>query len=404
VIRALLLSGAVLVQPPDQLPGTVVSSAAELRAALDSGATEISLRAGVYPGDLVIKRPVTLRGARGAILEGSGSGTVLTIDASDVRVDNLHIRHSGRRHTAEDAAIKARGERVAISRVRVEDALFGISLQECKKCVLEQAHVIGGGEGDTELRGDGIKLWESHDSIVRGCTLERSRDLVVWYTKRATLEDNVVKKSRYGSHFMYAHDSIVRRSRVEGNVVGIFVMYSARVTIEENTLAGARGAAGVGIGFKDSDAVVVKNNAIVANTTGTYLDNTPRMKEQPVVFEGNRVALNDVGVRLHIAREGMRFARNDFHENATLLEGDALSADFVENHYSDYEGYDLDGDGIGDVAYEVKALSSQLTDTRPALKLFHGTVAMGVVDAVAQAMPVFSTKKLMIDRRPRMSP
>jgi nitrous oxidase accessory protein len=202
---------------------------------------------------------------------------------------------------------------------------------------------------------------------------------------------------------MYAHDAIVRRSKVEGNVVGIFVMYSARVTIEDNVLAGARGAAGVGLGFKDSDAVVVKNNALVANTTGTYLDNTPRMKDQPVVFEGNRVALNDVGVRLHIAREGIQFTDNDFHQNATLLEGEALAATFERNHYSDYEGYDLDGDGIGDVPYEVKALSSQLTDQRPALKLFHGTVAMGLVDAVAQAMPVFSTRKLMVDPRPRMS-
>src|SRR5947209_16532448 len=54
---------------------------------------------------------------------------------------------------------------------------------------------------------------------------------------------------------------------------------------------------------------------------------------------------------------------NDFRDNATVIEvdgqGDALGADFRGNHYSDYAGYDLDGDGTGDVAYEVKALRSE---------------------------------------------
>ena len=70
------------------------------------------------------------------------------------------------------------------------------------------------------------------------------------------------------------------------------------------------------------------------------------------------------------------------------------------NRYSDYEGYDLDGDGVGDVAYEVKALSSELTESRPALKFFHGTAAMGLVDAVARSMPMLASHKLLTDPAP----
>ena len=384
------------------------ASFAELAALVadPNGPREIELAAGVHSGDLVVKRPLVLRGRPGAILEGTGHGTVVTVAADDVSLENLSIRKSGRRHTSEDAGIKAKGNRVRVADVSIEDTLFGISFAECHDCRIERAHVVGT-DDDTELRGDGIKLWESHGSTVTGCLVERTRDVVVWYTRHATPDGNVVRGSRYGTHFMYAHDAALKNSRFENNVVGVFVMYSLRLTIEDNVLAGARGAAGVGLGFKDSDAITLRRNWLVANTTGTYLDNTPRTPEEPVVFEGNVLALNDVAVRLHMSQKGVHVAGNDFRDNATLIEvdgqGDALGADFHGNHYSDYAGYDLDGDGTGDVAYEVKTLSSELTESRPTLKFFTGTAALGVIDAVAHAVPVLSAKKLLSDPSPRVA-
>jgi nitrous oxidase accessory protein len=198
----------------------------------------------------------------------------------------------------------------------------------------------------------------------------------------------------------------VRRSHIEKNVVGVFVMYSTRLRVEENVVAGARGAAGIGLGFKDSDGVQVRGNWLVANTVGTYLDNTPRTSADPVDFDGNVVALNDVALRLNTSESGLSFRGNDFHQNAVMIEvdggGDALFVAMRGNHYSDYEGYDLDADGAGDVAYEVKALSSELTESRPTLKLFHGTAAMSLVDVVARAMPMLASHKLLVDRSPLM--
>ncbi len=367
------------------------------------GPKDIALLPMIYRGDLTIRRPLSIHGRKGAVLEGSGSKTVVTIAASDVLVEDVVVRGSGRRHTAEDAGFRATGERVRIANARVEETLFGVSLLECKRCVVEDVHVLGWGD-EAELRGDGIKLWESDDSVVRGCLVERSRDVVVWYTKRATLDGNEVRASRYGAHFMYAHDGAVRRSRFMNNVVGVFVMYSARLEVTGNVVAGARGAAGMGLGLKDSDGVRVSGNWLVANTTGTYLDNTPRTAAQPVTFERNRFALNAVALGLHSPGKGLSFHGNDFGQNTAMVEvdggGDALGVEMRGNHYTDYEGYDLDGDGVGDVAYEVKALSSQLTETRPALKFFRGTAAMGVIDAVARAVPVFASRKVLVDPAP----
>jgi nitrous oxidase accessory protein len=371
-----------------------------------AGPREIWLRAGTYRGDFAVARTLALRGEPGAVIEGTGAGTVLTVTADDAWIDNLTVRHSGRRHTVEDAGIKAKAARVRVTNVAVEDALFGVTFEPCPGCLLEHSRIRGTND-EPELRGDGIKLWESADAVVRRCLVEDSRDLVVWYSRRVLLERNVVRRSRYGTHFMYSHDSVVRDSRIESNTVGIFVMYSNRLRVEGNVLAGARGPAGFGIGFKESDGVDVSDNWIVSNTVGTYLDRTPRSAATPVAFERNVFALNDVALRLHSSEEGLSFLSNDFHQNVTVAEveggGDALGVRFDGNHWTEYEGYDLDHDGRGDVAFEVKQLSGELTNAHPVLQFFEGTGAMSVIDAVAHAVPVLAAHQVLVDPHPAMT-
>lgn len=390
-------------------PGaTVAHDIEQLRSMLadPAGPTNIWLRAQRYDGDVEILRSVSLHGEQGASLFGTGRGTVLRIAADNVLVENLVVSHSGRRHTAEDAGVSAKGRGIQIRQVTVRDTLFGVSLGPCPQCVLDRVHVQGPSDDD-KLKGDGIKLWESDDAVVRDCVVEDVRDVVVWYSRRVLLEGNTVRHSRYGSHFMYAHDSVVRDSHIENNVVGIFVMYSARLHVERNVLAGARGAAGVGIGFKESDAVDVHDNWLVANTTGVYLDETPRSANARVSFRGNRFALNDVALRFHGVREPLDLSDNAFLHNATLVDveggGDALAAHFSHNYYSDYVGYDLDRDGFGDVAYQVKRLSGDLVSAQPALAFFQGTAAMSLLDAVATAVPMFASRLLIEDATPRFS-
>jgi nitrous oxidase accessory protein len=389
-------------------PATAITAQTtdELRALVADarGPAQIWLAPGTY-GSIDVKRPVAIVGTRDVVLDGAHSGTVITIESNDVTIENVAVRASGRRHTAEDAGIKAKGDRIRVIDVRVEDTLFGVAFEMCHFCTIERVHVRGPGDL-TELRGDGIKLWESNDTVVRSSLIEDSRDVVVWYTRRALLEDVVVRGGRYGTHLMYAHDSTVRRSRYERDVVGVFIMYSTHITLEDDIMAGARGAAGVGVGFKDSDGIEVHGTSVIANTTGAYIDNTPRTADAPLVFEDSLLALNDVALDLHTNGAGIRFHGNDFRDNAELVRvdggGDALAAEFERNHFSDYQGYDLDGNGEGDVPYEVKQLSRELTDAKPQLRLFQGTLALGTIDAVARAVPVLAAKKLLVDPRPRM--
>lgn len=383
-----------------------VESPRELRAALadPSGPRVIRIAPGVFSGAWSVRRSVHVIGSVGTILEGTGEGSVLTLEGAGITVEQLLLRHSGRRNTSEDAGIKATGERIVISDVTVIDTLFGIALEQCKACVLERARVIGD-EGQV-VQGDGIKLWESHGSSVSDCFVEHSRDVVVWYSRNVHLSNNEVRNSRYGTHFMYAHDVSVSNGRFVDNVVGVFIMYSNRVQIDHTLIGGARGAAGMGIGIKESENVSLTHSSIVANTTGLYFDRAPRVETDPVNVTSSLIALNGVGVRLHSSQRGIVLSGNDFANNTSAIEvdggGSALGLDVSGNHWSDYEGFDLDKDGVGDVAFEVKALSRVWTDDTPSLAFFRESVAMHAIDVVAQALPIVASQLLVSDPKPRM--
>jgi len=395
---------------PSALPAGFVLArdSAELQRLLDdpAGPRQLAVSGAAYHGNLVIRRPVALRGDGTAVIDGDGIGTVLSIESDDVSVENLSVRHSGHRQTTEDAGIRAKGTRIRVVDVRVEDSLFGISFGPCVRCLIDHSRVEGLSGVDAELRGDGIKLWESNESVVKRSVVQGARDVVVWYSRQVTLDENTVRHCRYGTHLMYAHDSLVKNSRLQDNVVGIFSMYSSRLHVEHNLLAGARGAAGMGIGFKESDGVELNGNWIVGNTTGVYLDRTPHTASRPVTFTGNMIALNEVALGFLGSAAGLSFERNDFHDNVALAdfeaEGEPLQARFSHNHWTEYAGYDLNRDSVGDVPFELEQLSRELGDAAPSLKLFRGTVAFGMIDAIAHVVPVLSSRVLLTDPSPEV--
>ncbi len=361
-----------------------------------------------WHGDWVIRRSVTLVGAGPAtVMQGSGTATVIDAEGSGITIENLVITGTGGRHTQEDAACKLRGSALHLRHTELRHVLFGAVVAGCKDCTVE-ANFITGRTGDAELRGDGIKLWSADGGRVLGNRVEDVRDVVVWYSNHVIVHNNVVIRSRYGCHFMYAHDCELTDSALVDNTVGIFVMYSAHLRIAGSVLAGARGPAGVGLGFKDSDDIEVVGNYLVRNTVGSYFDSTPRSAEHPVLLRDNVLAINDIALRWHAQPQGVTLRGNDFVGNPETVEvdggGDATTAKFDGNFWSDYAGYDLDGDGWGDVDHLQKQLSSSLTEARPVLKFFRGTAALAVIDTLARAVPVLATKLLLRDAKPAMRP
>lgn len=363
------------------------------------------LAPGLHPGPVRVAAGITLWGPREAVIRSSGEGTTVRL-AGGAALLGVSVDGSGGRFDQLDAAVHVEGKGTRVEGVSVRNAIHGILVEKAEG-VLVRGNVVYGDRGQSlGLRGDGIRLWETRDSVVEDNRVHDGRDLVVWYSGGNRLRRNHVTGGRYGTHLMYSHGNHIEENRYQENVVGIFLMYSRDVEVRGNLLAGSSGSAGIGLGLKEAGNVRATGNLLLHDTTGVYLDTSPLDPEDHNVFEENTVLFCEVGVVMHGSERRNLFRRNDFRELQSLarVEGrsDPRGVTWSENHFDEYAGYDLDRDGFGDVPYEFRSIDSLLAGTHPELAFFRGTPALNLAEAITRIVPLFQPQAVAKDPRPRM--
>jgi len=387
-----------------------VSAVAELIERAEPG-DDVRPRAGVYEGNLVIRKPVVLDGSAGVIFDGLGKGTVIEVLADGVTVRRCTVRASGENVTGEPSAIRVIAGNVTIEANTIEDALFGIDLRGAPDAVIRN-NSITCKDLEPGRRGDGIRLWWSHGCTVDGNTVRGSRDMVFWYSEDLRITRNTVTDSRYGLHFMYSHGSVLEGNDLLGNSVGVYLMYSNGIALRGNRMRNNRGASGYGIGLKDCDDITIVGNALLANHVGVYIDNSPSSIDSTGLFESNMIAFNEIGLLATPNTHDNVFTGNAFIENeepaATHGRGrlvlNVFAHDGVGNYWSDYAGFDLDGDGIGDVEYEPQSLFGVMLANEPNLRLFVHSPAQQAIEFTSRALPELRPESTLIDPSPLASP
>ncbi len=387
-----------------------VDEGADLQARIDAtneGQT-LCLDPGSFSGPITVSKQITLWGPREAVIRSTGKGTTIEVKAEGAAVLGLTVDGSGGRFDTLDAAIHVVADDVRVERVLVRNAAFGVLVEKSNRAAIIDNLVLGPDAGPLGLRGDGIRLWETRDSEVRDNRVIGSRDMVIWYSSNNRLVHNTVVRSRYGTHFMYSHGNVVEGNRYVDNVVGIFIMYSRNVTLRDNLLARSSGPGGMGLGVKESGNLTVSDNAFIANSTGVYMDTTPLEPDDHNTFENNAFYHSDVAILMHSSESRNAFLGNTFVSNHAQLQveggGNALGVDWNGNSFDDYAGYDLDGDGFGDIPYELRRLSSQLESTYPQLQFFRGGITLRLLDAISSLFPMIAPETTLIDPRPRVGP
>ena len=382
----------------------------QLISAAKAGDT-VLVPAGVYRGEIQIDKPLKLIGVGRPTLDGGGNGDIITITAPDVEIQGFRICGTGIDLDKENCAIRVNAARVTIVDNILDDVLFGIDLKESPDSVIRGNH-IGGKVLDVARRGDGLRLWRADRTIVEDNEIHNGRDAILWYSTDVIVRNNRSHDGRYGFHLMFSNGVTIEKNDLFDNSVGVYLMYSSKLKLIGNRMLRNRGPSGYGLGLKETDDFLVQGNIFVGNCVGIYIDGSPFATPDSGRITENTISANDTGVEFLPAVKGNHLWSNSFVDNfeqiAILgrgeLTGNEFDRDERGNFWSDYPGYDRDGDGVGEANYESRLLFENLTAREPSLRLFMFSPIHQAVEFIARAVPAVRPEPKFTDYYPLIEP
>lgn len=373
----------------DAVAGVSPFDLAAAIAAAPEGGT-IHVPAGRY-APVVIARSVSLHGDGDAVIDGGGHGKVVTVAAPDVTVRGLVVTGSGGQ-VEDGAGIAVTADGVTITGNRIVGAYVGVLVRDAKRVKITD-NVIAGPGGRTVATemdhlaaghvGDGIWLHATDDTLVRGNQITGMRDGVyVSYARETLVDTNRVHDLRYGVHAMFGSSLMLFGNVIERNASGLVLMNVTNVEASRNTIADQRSdATGYGVLLKDAIGVRLVENVIVRDTVAVRAEGVDRAAGLAEILK-NRIANNVIGMQLFPSAR-LVISRNAFVGNvvnvdtpgAAMANGSEWMKSGAGNTWDDYAGYDLDGDGVGDLPHVEGTTAQRVVTADPALRIFRGTIA-----------------------------
>ncbi|MFK5891732.1 MAG: nitrous oxide reductase family maturation protein NosD [Pseudomonadota bacterium] len=358
---------------------------------------------GTYAGPITIEKGITLDGQNMVIIDAGGKGSVIYLDTDGATIKNLHLTNSGDFHNDLDSGVQVRGNFNVIKDNVIDNCLFGVDLQQSENNIVRR-NKISSKPFELGLRGDAIRLWYSFYNTISDNVIDKTRDMVVWYSKDNIIKNNKSSNGRYGLHFMYSQYNKVLNNEYHYNSVGIFLMYSDGVVIKNNIITHATGASGVGIGFKETSDIKVINNKILFSSAALSIDVSPYQPDTTNYFEDNLIAFNGIGIRFLADWKNNEFKNNQFKSNISqiIVSGGRTANRNVwqGNYWDDYEGFDVDKNGVGDTPYELYAYADRIWQDIPNAQFFKGSPILETIDFLERLAPFSPPNLIVRDKTP----
>lgn len=350
--------------------------------------------------NLLVTKPLVIIGLDYPVIDGEHRGEILTIASDDVSVQGLYLVNVGRSYTKDFAALRVvSSSGFAIRDMRLEGLFFGIYLEKSSHGIVENNTIQG--EAIEEFNsGNGIHLWHCNNVVVLNNSIRKVRDgIYLEFSDNILIRNNQSANNvRYGLHFMFSNHDSYEGNYFENNGAGVAVMFSKDIKMTGNTFIRNWGTASFGLLLKEINDSEIRNNRFEENTTGISIEGSNRIR-----YENNDFVSNGWALRVRGACYTNSFSGNNFLNNSFDLSYNSNLNDnrFEGNYWSDYTGYDLDRNGVGDVPYRPVKLFSYIVNRTPETIVLLRSLFMDMIDFSEKVSPVFTPDNLY-DTQPLM--
>jgi len=394
-----------------QVHGNGAALAAAVRRAR-AGDTLV-VHPGTYALHLVVDKPLTLKGVGDPVLDGAGRGNVVLIKAPHVVLKGFVIRHSGEDLTTMDAGVfvARHAADALVADNRIVDDLFGIWVDGSDAPVLRDNVIRGLRRVRSPDRGDGIHLWNVSKGLVTGNDIAYARDGIYIYVS----DGDTLSGLRYGIHYMYSNHNRVIGNHTYHTRSGYALMQSDHLHILDNTSRNDRNY-GILMNYITYSEIVGNRVVAVASGEGYATGGSAVAGAQGKALFAyncvfNRISGNlfaDSGIGLHLtagSAHNQVYGNAFMHNHIQVRYGNNRPEEWSwkkrGNYWSDYMGWDLNGDGIGDVPYVPNDAMDRLLWVYPKVRLLINSPAIETVRWVQRQFPIFADPKVR-DSHPLM--
>lgn len=380
-------------------PGDSIARTLEAAVAGDT----IMVERGNYHEHLIIDKPLSLMGInRPTISGGNLPGDVIRINSPDVRVEGFIIRDSGDDLTAQNAGIYvAPGSHRAIIRHNdVAYALFGLWIEKANEVQIVNNLITGKRDYQSAQRGNGIQLYNTIGAQIIGNNISFTRDgIYVDVSHHARFQGNRMHHLRYGTHYMNSYFNVWEDNDSYLNRGGLALMEVRNITVRNNR---AWGNSDHGIMLRTIQDSTIENNVVAGNGRGFFIYDA-----EYNTVKNNLLVNNRVGIHLWAGSKNNQVDGNDLISNQYQIKyiaaNDELWGLQQGNYWSNYLGWDRNGDGIGDTPYEANDIVDNLTWKYPMTRILLNSPAVQTLRLVSQQFPLLRSPSV-IDNKPRMRP
>lgn len=403
LVPAMLLATTLLASPACWSASWRVSPGESIQAAIDRAAAGdvIEIRRGRYRENLLIDKPLSLRGIERPTISGGDRGNTIRVTAPDVVIEGLIVSDSGDSLREQNAGIyiEPGAHRAIVRNSVLSYNLFGLWIEKADDVQVLDNNITGKRDYDSARRGNGVQLYNTRGARIIGNEISFVRDaLYIDVSHHAAFRKNRLHHSRYGTHYMNSYHNLWEDNDTWDNRGGLALMEVRNQVIRNNR---AWKNSDHGIMLRTLQDAVVENNLVAGNGRGLFVYDVEYTQ-----LRGNVVTGNRIGVHLSASARN-QVDGNDFVGNREQIRyagtRDMAWGGEQGNHWSNYRGWDRNDDGRGDIPYEANDVVDRLTWRYPAVRLLLASPAVQALRMVSQQFPILRVPSV-VEQKPRMQP